>query len=209
MHAPFTRIDDGALRPDMLVRLPGGEEGYVSRVGWRSTRIRMTNNNMLVIPNSRLAGGIIINYDLPDREVVVPVSFGVHYDSDLDLVERVTLEVSRDVMRGVTGGVAQFEPALRFQGFGDSAILLQVVLRAREFEAVQTIRHEFVKRLWARYRRERIVVPYPIRTLDFSSGRTGGLKEALGPGPESPAPDRPLGLTRPGPVSGGQGGRGG
>src|SRR2546427_8454451 len=82
------------IEPGHLVRLPGGEEGYVSRVGWRSTRIRMTNNNMLVIPNSRLAGGIIINYDLPDREGVVPVSFGVHYDSDLDLVERVTLEAS-------------------------------------------------------------------------------------------------------------------
>src|SRR2546425_264268 len=209
LFAGLYMIADKPIEPGHLVRLPGGEEGYVSRVGWRSTRMRMTNNNMLVTPNSRLAGGIIINYALPDREVGVPVSFGVHYDSDLDLVERVTLEVSRDVMRGVTGGVAQFEPALRFQGFGDSAILLQVVLRAREFEAVQTIRHEFVKRLWARYRRERIVVPYPIRTLDFSSGRTGGLKEALGPGPESPAPDRPPGFTRPGPVSGGQGGRGG
>ena len=110
-----------------------------------------------------------------------------HHGSDLDLVERVTLEVARDVMRTVTGGVARFEPGLRFQGFGDSAILLLVVLRAREFEAVQTVRHEFVKRLQAHYRREGIVIPYPIRTLDFAAGHTGGLMEVFGPGPAPPA----------------------
>ena len=183
LFAGIYMIADKPIEPGHLVKLPGGEEGYITRVGWRSTWIRMTNNNMLVIPNSKLSGGIIINYDLPDREVVVTVPIGVHHGSDLDLVERVTLEVARDVMRTVMGGVARFEPALRYQGFGDSAVLLLVVLRAREFEAVQTIRHEFVKRLQARYRREGIVIPYPIRTLDFAPGHTDGLREALGPGP--------------------------
>ncbi len=202
LFAGFYMIADKPIEPGHLVKLPGGEEGYVTRVGWRSTWIRLTNNNMLVIPNSKLSGGIIVNYDLPNREFVVIVPIGVHYGSDLDLVERVTLEVARDVMRTVTGGVAQFEPALRFQGFGDSAILLQVVLRAREFEAVPAIRHEFVKRVQARYRREGIVIPYPIRTLEFPAGHAGGATEALGPGPAVPGP------VVPGPAAPAQGGRG-
>ena len=186
LFAGIYMIADKPIEPGHLVKLPGGEEGYITRVGWRSTWIRMTNNNMLVIPNSKLSGGIIINYDLPDREVVVTVPIGVHHGSDLDLVERVTLEVARDVMRTVMGGVARFEPALRYQGFGDSAVLLLVVLRAREFEAVQTIRHEFVKRLQARYRREGIVIPYPIRSLDFPAGHVAGLRDVLGDAPTGP-----------------------
>jgi len=179
LFAGVYMIADKPIEPGHLVKLPGGEEGYVARIGWRSTWIRLTNNNMLVLPNSKLAGGAIINYDLPDRQVVVPVPIGVHYGSDLDLVERVTLEVARDVMRTVAGGVTQFEPGLGFEGFGDSAILFQVVLRAREFQAVQTIRHEFIKRVQARYRREGIVIPYPIRTLDFTRAHLDGLKDVL------------------------------
>jgi len=190
LFAGIYMIADKPIEPGQLVRLPGGEEGYVTRIGWRSTWIRMTNNNMLIIPNSKLSGGIIINYDLPDREIAVTIPIGVHFASDLPLVEKVTLEVAREVVRGVTGGVAQSEPSLHFQGFGDSALLLQVVLRAREIESVPAIRHEFVKRLQTRYRREGIVVPYPIRTLDFAPGHTGGLQETLGRGPETPAGGR-------------------
>ena len=207
LFAGVYMIADKPIEPGQLVRLPGGEEGYVTRLGWRSTWIRMTNNNMLIIPNSKLSGGIIINYDLPDREIAVTIPLGVHFASDLPLVERVTLEVAREVVKGVTGGVAQSEPSLHFQGFGDSAILLQVTLRAREIESVPSVRHEFVKRLQVRYRREGIVVPYPIRTLDFAPGHVGGLQETFGRGPETPAPDRPLGFTRPGPPAGGPGGR--
>ncbi len=207
LFAGVYMIADKPIEPGQLVRLPGGEEGYVTRIGWRSTWIRMTNNNMLIIPNSRLSGGIIINYDLPDREIAVTIPLGVHHGSDLDRVERVTLEVARDVLRGTTGGVEHFEPAVQYQSFGDSAILFQVVLRARQIEAVPAIRHEFVKRVQARYRREGIVIPYPIRTLDFASGHAGGLQEIFGRSPETPAPDRPLGFTRPGSSPGGPGGK--
>lgn len=183
LFAGVYMIADKPIEPGHLVRLPTGEEGCVTRVGWRSTWIRMFNNSMLVIPNSRLAGGAIINYDLPDPEIAVTIQLGVHFQSDLDKVERVTLDVARDVMRSAEGAVAEFEPTLRFPGFGDSAIEVQVTLRAREFPAALTIRHEFVKRLTTRYRQEGIVIPYPIRTLDM---------------PAAPPPEKPVGFTRPG-----------
>src|SRR5213594_685659 len=112
--------------PGHMIRLPGGEEGYVTKIGWRSTWIRMQPNNVLVIPNSKLAGGIIINYDLPQREIALTVPVGVHHDSDLGKVERVTLEVAREVQRSVEGAVAGAEPVVRFLGFGDSSIQFNV-----------------------------------------------------------------------------------
>lgn len=176
LFAGVYMIADKPIEPGHLVRLPTGEEGHVARVGWRSTWIRMLNNNMLVIPNSKLAGGAIINYDLPEREIAVAIQAGVHFGSDLDKVERVTLEVARDVLRSVPGAVPGAEPSLRFVDVGEWAIHLQVGLRARDFEGVSLVRHEFVKRLVARYRQEGIVVPYPIRTLDLPPGRAEGLR---------------------------------
>lgn len=170
LFAGIYMIADKPIEPGHLVKLPTGEEGRVMRVGWRSTRIRLVNNSTLVIPNSRLAGGTIVNFDLFDREIAVTVQAGVHFESDLDKVERVTLEAARDVMRSVDGAVPAFEPALRFQGFGQSAIEVQVTLRARDCAAAPAVRHEFVKRLVARYRQEGIVMPYPIRTIDMPSG---------------------------------------
>ncbi len=199
LFAGLYMIADKPIEPGHMIRLPGGEEGYVTRVGWRSTWIRMPQNNMLIIPNSRLAGGTIINYDLPQPDITVSVTVGVHYTSDLDRVERVTLEVAREVQRSVEGAVPTAEPTVRYQGFGDSSIQFQVVLRARDFPGTNVVRHEFVKRLQIRYRREGIIIPYPVRTLDFPPGHAGGVKEALGGGAGAPAPDRPVGFTTPGP----------
>jgi len=197
LFAGLYMIADKPIEPGHMIRLPGGEEGYVTRVGWRSTWIRMPQNNMLILPNSKLAGNTIINYDLPQPDITVTVTVGVHYASDLDAVERVTLEVARDVQRTVQGAVPDAEPAVRYQGFADSSIQFQVALRASDFPGTAVVRHEFVKRLQRRYRSEGIVVPYPVRTLDIPPGHASGLKEALGGGAAAPAPERPVGFTTP------------
>ena len=179
LFAGVYMIADKPIEPGHLVRLPTGEEGHVTRVGWRSTWIRMLNNNMLVIPNSKLAGSAIINYDLPDREINVIVQCGVHFGSDLDKVERVTLEIAKEVQRSVPGAAPGAEPSVRFLDIGEWAIRFQVTLRARDFESAPVVRHEFVKRLVARYRQEGIAVPYPIRTLDLPPGRAEELRGGL------------------------------
>jgi small-conductance mechanosensitive channel len=95
----------------------------------------------------------------------VPVEVGVSYDSDLDRVQRVTVDVAREVMREVPGGDPDFEPWVWFHTFGPSSIDFTVYLRAAEFAQQYPVRHEFVKRLHARYRKEGIEIPYPVQTL--------------------------------------------
>lgn len=53
---------DRSIEVGHFIRLENGEEGYVTDVGWRSTRIRMLPNNLVVIPNSKLVQSIITNY---------------------------------------------------------------------------------------------------------------------------------------------------
>jgi len=156
------------------VKLQSGEEGYVERIGWRSTWIRMLPNNMVVVPNNKLVQDNITNYHLPDRELVVAVTVGVAYDSDLEKVERVTAEVAEEVMRTVDGGVRGFAPVIRYHAFGQSSIDFSVALRAREFTDAILLKHEFIKRLHARYAREGIALPFPTRTVYLKTENEAG-----------------------------------
>lgn len=164
----FAGLHIKADRPIQIghyIRLESGEEGYVEHIGWRSTKVRMLPNNMVVVPNNKLVQSIITNYYLPEKELAVLVQVGVHYDGDLEKVERVTCEVAREVLKTVPGGVASFEPFIRYHTFNQSSIDFNVVLRAREFTDGFVVKHEFIKRLQARYAKEGIIIPFPIRTV--------------------------------------------
>ncbi|MFN7169883.1 MAG: mechanosensitive ion channel family protein, partial [Candidatus Omnitrophota bacterium] len=153
------------IRPGDYVKLDSGEEGYVTDITWRSTTIRQLSNNIVVIPNSRLASAIVTNYHLSGKDLSVLVQVGVSYNSDLEKVEKVTIEVAKEVMREVPGGVPEFEPFIRYHTFADFSINFTVILRAKEFVDQYLIKHEFIKRLYKRYKEERIVIPFPIRTV--------------------------------------------
>jgi small-conductance mechanosensitive channel len=155
----------GQIRVGDYVRLDGGQEGYVIDFSWRSTRLRMLANNLVIVPNAKLAQAIVVNHHLPSHDLAVLVEVGVDYDSDLAHVERIVVEVGRAVMKDVPGGVPEFDPFIRYHTFGDSSINFTVILRGREFVDQYLIKHEFIKRLHARFDREGIVIPFPIRTV--------------------------------------------
>jgi small-conductance mechanosensitive channel len=150
-------------------------------VSWRYTTIRELPNNLTVVPNAKLASSILTNYYLPDLELAVLVPVGVSYASDLARVEAVTVEVGREVMREVAGGVPEFEPFIRYNEFGASSVNFTVILRGREVVDQHLIRHEFIKRLHRRYQAEGIEIPFPIRTLHIRQAPATGAGEATGP----------------------------
>ncbi len=163
---------DKPLRPGDFVRLETGQEGTISEIGWRSTRLATPTNNTVVLPNNKLTSSVLINYNLPDTALIFPVDVGVHYDSDLEHVQQVTCEVARQILRTTPGGVPDFEPFVRYCALGESAIQLRVVLRAQEFSGKELLVHEFIKALQKRYTREKIVIPFPTRTVEIQRPRT-------------------------------------
>jgi small-conductance mechanosensitive channel len=165
LFAGIHMIASRKIRPGDYVELDNGQQGHVEDITWRYTTIRTLSNNMIIIPNAKLASAVATNFALPDREIALSVDVGVAYDSDLERVEAVTLEVAREVMAQVDGGVPGFEPSIRYKKFDDSAIALAVNLRAGEFTNQYLVRHEFIKRLHRRFRAEGIDIPFPIRTV--------------------------------------------
>ncbi len=148
-----------------LVQLENGKKGFITDITWRNTVIRTAENNLIIMPNSKMSDSIIENLFLNDKEVTFNVPVGVSYNSDLAKVERVAIEVARDILQKTEGGVASFDPFVRFQDFGDSSINLKIFLRAVEFGAQFLIISEFIKALHDRFDKEGIDIPFPIRTV--------------------------------------------
>jgi small-conductance mechanosensitive channel len=159
------------VKPGDYIRLESGDEGYVSDITWRNTTIRDLSNNIVVVPNSKLASTIITNFNKPEKEMAVLVQMAAAYGSDLRKVENVAIEVGKEVMKDVPGGVPEFTPFIRYHTMGDFAVNFSVILRSREFTDQYLIKHEFIKRVLARYAAEGIKIPLPVRDVRITSGQ--------------------------------------
>jgi small-conductance mechanosensitive channel len=134
-------------------------------IGWRSTKIRTLMSTYIIVPNSKLVENLIINYALPEPELVVTVDCGVAYGSDLKKVEEVTLDVARKIQKTVPGAVRTFDPYIRFHTFGESNINFRIFLRVAFFGARAPVIHEFIKELKDRYDTEGIEISWPVRKI--------------------------------------------
>ena len=155
-------ISDRKINIGDFVELDSKVSGYVEDISWSTTTIHTLSNTLVVVPNSKIAETIVTNYSLPQAETSVTVDCGVSYKSNLDKVERVTVDVAEKIQKNVKGAVKNFKPFIRFNEFGDSNIKFSVILRAENVTDKYLIRHEFMKELKKRYDREKIEISFPM-----------------------------------------------
>lgn len=152
------------IRLGDYIRLSSGEEGSVTDITWRFTTIQSSGKNVIVVPNKHISSTILTNYNMPKPEIAIVIPVSVSYDSDLDHVERVTIEVAKEVMQTLEENL-ELEPAIRFHTLNESSIDFNVILHSSQFLNQYLLKHEFIKALIKRYREENITIPYPIRTI--------------------------------------------
>ena len=196
-------ITEGVVNEGDYIEMENGITGYVVDVSWRSTRLRTWTNNLVVIPNSRFAETIITNYDQPQAHVNVFLTCGVAYESDLQQVESVSMEVMRQVEREHPGVVKDYGVYFGYDTFGESNVdfwlFMQASSRLDSFE----VRTELIKQLHARLTDEGITINYPVRTLHFPDGWTPDGQPPPGSPParrrpSPPQPHDPLPADAPG-----------
>jgi small-conductance mechanosensitive channel len=152
------------------VKLNTGEEGYVVDITWRSTTFRALANNLIIVPNAKLAQAIVTNYYMPEKRMSASVQVGVSYAADPDHVERVLLDVATRSASEIPGMVADAAPSIQFDpGFGDSSLGFTVNYQVSEFSQQFGVRAELRKRILRRLREEGIDIPFPTRTVLIES----------------------------------------
>lgn len=150
------------VRPGDYVKLNTGEEGYVTDITWRYTTVQTTTNNMIIVPNSKLASAIVTNYYFPEKELFVAVPVVVSYDADLEEIEKLAVETALEVVEATPGAVGSFLPFVRFQKMGQFGVSLNVVFKVAEFNDQFVIRHEFIRQFHRKAREQGVeLTPVP------------------------------------------------
>ncbi|MBE8953064.1 MAG: mechanosensitive ion channel [Quinella sp. 1Q7] len=176
------------LRVNDYIRLSTGDEGRVTDINWRYiTVMPASKSSVVVIPNKVIAGAVTTNFSQPHDDIVLVVPIGVGYESDLEQVERVTVEVARELQTKIDGYKPMFDsegidqnplaPVVRYQAFNDSSIDFNTVMHVQTFTNQYLLKHEFIKAITKRYREEGINIPFPIRTLDLPEDKKIELRK--------------------------------
>ncbi|MEE8574406.1 MAG: mechanosensitive ion channel family protein [Thermodesulfobacteriota bacterium] len=166
MFAGMHILVEKPLRVGDYIKLDSGEEGYVIDVGWRTTRIKKIENNIIVIPNNRVTQSIITNYNLPEPMMSLYTEVGVSYDSDPYRIEEILLEVASEAVGEVKGLLGEPAPEVRFDpGFGASSLDFTVVCKLRKYVDQYHVESELRKRIFKRLTKEGVEIPFPQRVV--------------------------------------------
>jgi small-conductance mechanosensitive channel len=140
------------------IRLATGEEGVVTDIGWRTTRLRNGNNNMVVIPNTKITSGILVNYNMPESKQTADVAVMVGFDADLDEVRRIALEETR----AAEGVFPAPEPVVLFiPGPLPTHLQFTVVFTVADYGSRGGVQSEVRLRIFRRLRRDGVPLPQP------------------------------------------------
>lgn len=154
------------IRIGDFIRLETGEEGYVVDISWRTTRIKMLSNNILIVPNSKLSQSRLINYCLPEKKVSATIRISVSCKSNPEKVERILVDEAMKAAEEIPELLKDPKPTARFiPGFMDSSFDFTLGFEVREFSDQFFVQHELRKRIFKRFNEEGIEIPFPTRTI--------------------------------------------
>ncbi len=114
-------ILDKTIKVGDVIYLDQETRGTVLDVGLRSTKIRTFDNEVVIMPNGKLADMKIQNIVLPEPKTRVVIPFSVAYGSNVDKVKKIVLkELSK-----IKGIQEDPKPFVRFREMGESALLFK------------------------------------------------------------------------------------
>lgn len=112
-------------------------EGEVEDISFRSTRIRQLNDTMLVIPNSTLVNGALVNYSKINHRLA-KYSIGISYQASRTQLEHLLADI-RSTLAARPDVIAD-SIRVQFTGFGPSSMDLLV-----QFYVTTSVYAEFLK----------------------------------------------------------------
>ena len=164
-----------------------GYTGTVRDISLRTTTLDTFSGPRVVIPNAKVFQEPLTNFSWRHlRRVELPV--GVGYGEDL---ARAAL-VAREAVEAITDRRTDMPVEVFYTGFGDSSIDFEVRfwIEYRRQRDYVSQRSEALTRIKAAFDSAGIVIPFPIRTLDFAPSGGVRLREMLGGAhTEGPRPD--------------------
>ena len=165
---------DESIKPGDIISV-SGTYGWVTTLGGRYVSVVTRDGVEHLIPNETLISESVENWTHTNSRTRLKLDVGVHYNSDL----RRIIGLCEDAARETERVLADPDPKCLFIEFGDSALKLQLRFWIADAQnGVQNVKSAVLLRIWEKFKRQNVEVPYPQRDLHIRSG-SGAVEAAL------------------------------
>jgi MscS family membrane protein len=150
-------ILDKTVRVGDWVVLEDGTWGVIEKIGVRSTKVKSFDNEMIIMPNTKLAESKVQNVSLPEPKARAVVPFGVAYGSDIEKVKKLIVEELKKI-ENVEEDPA---PIVRFLEMGDSSLKFKAYFYVERFDVRFGAIDEANTRIYNALNKAKIGIPFP------------------------------------------------
>lgn len=161
----FVLLFEGGVAVGNVLEVDG-ELVRVERIDLRSTRVVTVTGELIVLPNSKVAGEAVTNLTQGDSAMRIRVDVGVAYGSDVELVMRLLAEA----MAAQPEVLSTPAPAVFFQDFADSSLNFSVTGWLDDPWDRMGIQSRVRMAIDERFRAHNVTIPFPQRDLHIVEG---------------------------------------
>ncbi len=135
--------------------------GEVIDIGLRSTKIKTTDDIVIVIPNAEIAKRDIINYTAITPKIRIRLPVSISYESDFEKAEKILL----DIVNSTEGVAKEPKPYVIIKNLGESSIDMELRFWIEHAKYRRTIASTVYKRILKEFKLAGIEIPYPKREI--------------------------------------------
>lgn len=142
-----------------------GEWGVIKSLGLRATVMETFDHSEIILPNSELISGSVINWTLSDRQTRLIAVVGIAYGSNVELATSILLKIAKE-----NPFVMQYpEPSVLFTSFGASSLNLELRVWIADIANKLTAKDQINREIDRLYRENDIEIPFSQHDLHIRS----------------------------------------
>jgi small-conductance mechanosensitive channel len=151
----------------------GERTGEVMEINWRATRLRTNDNIYIEIPNNEIIKQTIINLHYPTQLHAMRMRVGIDYNVPPNRVKDALFRAANNA----EGVIKDPRPKIFVVDFGESAVIYEIKYYLTNHALFNDVSDAIRTNIWYELKREKITVPFPIRTLHLDRRRTRPVAE--------------------------------
>jgi len=150
-----------------------GQAGTMKSIGFRSSVITTWDGADVVMPNGDLLNSHLINWSVGGNRRRVAILIGVAYDSDLEAVKGLLLEILNADQRIMKKPA----PFVQYEQFNSSSIDVKVYFWTRDFRDALAIKSDVIIAVNTSFKQNHVKIPFPQQDVYIKTDSDGKRKE--------------------------------
>ncbi len=163
IFAGISIVSDRSIKRGDRIMLEGGEEGVIYDIGLRSTKIETFDKQVIIVPNSQLANGKVINYARPDIRSRIALDVGVAYGSDIEKVKKVLLSCVNVIDKEVID--KDKDSVVYFTKMGDFALTFKLIVYLNSYKDKFVNEVKLREKVYNELKKNNLEIPFPTQTV--------------------------------------------